>query len=163
MRTKPSYIPLFPDAYLRDNFRLSLDQHGLFLVLMMEAWNSPDCSLPNDDRLLAEIAQIPLTKFKKIAPSVLQQWTRDGNRIYQKRLRKEWEYVKHKRQLAREAVAIREAKRGNVRSSPDASPDEHLGGGGGVGVSSSNVVMAKRRKKDTEGGEGLRLVDGGGK
>src|SRR3546814_40652 len=92
MSKKPSHIPFFPDAYLRDNYRLTLEQHGLFLVMLMEAWTKPECMLPGDDESLAAIAQIPVAKFRKICGPVLSQWTRDGDKIFSRRLVKERRY-----------------------------------------------------------------------
>lgn len=162
-RIKPSHIPVFPDAYLRDNYRLSLEQHGLFLLLMFEAWNQPDCSLPDNDEALAAIAQISVTKFRKIAGPVLEKWTRESGRIYQKRLLKEWRYTQSKRQQAREAVTIREQRR---RASDDASDDHRTintygGGGGGGGVSQS---QGKGLEGETYTREGrLTVLPGGAK
>lgn len=148
MSRKPSHIPFFPDAYLRDNYRLSLDQHGLFLVLMMEAWGRPGCRLPATDESLAEIAQIPLPKFRKICGPVLAQWTRDGDKIFQKRLLKEWLYVQEKSDKARASVAMRQDRQtgyerntnvdtNELRNSYERSTNDlHLGGGEGVGEGS---------------------------
>lgn len=144
MSRKPSHIPLFPDAYLRDNYRLTLEQHGLFIIMMMEAWGREDCKLPGDDDSLAQIAQIPVAKFRKICGPVLSQWTRDGAFIYQKRLLKEWLYVIGKSEKARQSVAQRKDRAGYERN-PNVDTnglrnaygndtnDLHLGGGEGEG------------------------------
>jgi uncharacterized protein YdaU (DUF1376 family) len=127
--SKPSHIPLFPDAYLRDNYRLTLEQHGLFLMLMMEAWGSEDCTLPDDEKQLAEIAGIAVAKFRKIAPAVLARWTREGGRLHQKRLLKEWHYVREKsakRKAAADARWMQSPSKCNANAM-------HLGGGGGEG------------------------------
>lgn len=130
---KPSHIPVFPDAYLRDNYRLSLEQHGLFLLMMFEAWDQPDCGLPDDEKVLAEIAQITVAKFRKISGPVLAKWTRENGRIYQKRLRKEWEYVKDKRSKRADAARARwNAGAMQMHSKCNAS-GMHLGEGGGEG------------------------------
>jgi uncharacterized protein YdaU (DUF1376 family) len=133
MSGKPSHIPLFPDAYLRDNYRLTLEQHGLFLMLMMEAWNSDDCTLPDDAKALADIVGIPTKKFAAIAGPVLSRWTREGGRIYQKRLLKEWHWVKEKSAKARAAVAQRADRNAYERTTNEGTNDLHLGGGGGGG------------------------------
>lgn len=127
--SKPSHIPLFPDAYLRDNYRLTLEQHGLYLVLMMEAWGSEDCTLPDDEKQLAQIAGMPLARFRKIASAVLSKWTREGGRLHQKRLLKEWHYVRQKsakRKAAADARWMQEASKCNANAM-------HLGGGEGEG------------------------------
>src|SRR3546814_13351955 len=50
MSQKPSHIPLFPDAYHRDPTHLTTEEHGAYLLLLMAAWGTEDCSLPNDER-----------------------------------------------------------------------------------------------------------------
>ena len=114
---KPSHIPFFPDAYLRDNFRSNLEQHGMFLMLMMEAWNNEDCSLPDNEKALAEICGVTVARFRKISPQVLDKWTREGGRIYQKRLLKEFHYVLEKSQKRKAAANERWAKSANANAS----------------------------------------------
>lgn len=164
--SKPSHIPLFPDAYLRDNYRLTLEQHGLFLVLMMEAWAHPDCTLPDNEADLSHIAQITPTRFRKIAGPVLAQWTRENGRIYQKRLRKEWLYVREKSAKARASVAQRKDRQETYERSYERSKnvttnettnDLHLGGGEGGGPNQGNT------SQDKVIGEAPFRVHGGGK
>jgi len=162
MSAKPSHIPLFPDAYLRDNYRLSLEQHGLFLILMMEAWNSEDCTLPDNDRALADIAGLTIAKFRTVSPQVLEKWTRDGGRIFQKRLVKEWHWVREKSKKARSAVAQRKDRTGYERTTDEGTNDLHLGGGGGEGEG-EGVLSKVISKGDTLEGRPFRVVEGGGK
>lgn len=138
MSSKPSHIPLFPDAYLRDNYRFSLEQHGLNLLLLMEAWKQHDCTLPDDERALADIAQIKIPKFRAISGPVLANWTREGGRIYQKRLQKEWHWVREKSAKAKAAVAQR---RDRSEVYERTTNDLHLGGGGGEGVTTKDEVI----------------------
>jgi uncharacterized protein YdaU (DUF1376 family) len=157
--TKPSHIPVFPDAYLRDNFRLTLEQHGLFLMLIFEAWNSEDCSLPDDEKALAGILQITPAKFRKIAGPVISQWTRENGRIFQKRLRKEWEYVREKSAKARASVALRKDRVGNYeRTTNVGTNDLHLGegegeGGGPFQASSSSADIGEKPFRVIGGGK----------
>jgi uncharacterized protein YdaU (DUF1376 family) len=154
---KPSHIPLFPDAYLRDNFRMSLEQHGLFFMLMMEAWNTDDCSLPDSDKALAEIAGISVAKFRKIAPQVLEKWTREGGRIFQKRLVKEWNYVREKSGKRKAAADARWQQQNASKCNASAM---HLGGGEGEG---GGVPYQAGNKGDTLDERPFRVVEGGGK
>lgn len=162
---KPSHIPLFPDAYLRDNYRLTLEQHGLFLVLMMEAWDSADCTLPDDEKALAKIAGVTVAKFRNIAPQVLEKWTRENGRIFQKRLVKEWNYVREKSEKARAAVAMRKDRAGYERNTNVTTNDLHLGGGGGGGEGVGDNLTYPREGfiGDEDLGEVVRFPIGGGK
>lgn len=73
-------LPLFTDAYLADTRHLNTEEHGAYLLLMMEAWRRPECSLPDDDRLLARLAGLPLDRWQEVRPVVMQFWRRDGRR-----------------------------------------------------------------------------------
>lgn len=165
MSKKPSHIPLFPDAYLRDNFRMSLEQHGMFLMLIMEAWNDDNCSLPDDEKELAALCGVSVSHFRKIASPVLSKWTRENGRIYQKRLRKEWLYVREKSAKAKASVAQRKDRAGGYeRTYERTTNDLHLGGGGGVGV--DNHYQDKRTEGDSareELNRFVRVIDGGAK
>lgn len=157
MTKKPSHIPLFPDAYLRDNYRLTLEQHGLFLMLMMEAWARPDCYLPGSDEALAGIAQIPVAKFRKICGPVLAQWTREGDKIFQKRLLKEWQYVQTTKGKRADAAKVRwNAHAMQMHSKCNAS-GMHLGGGGGEGV----TLPREELLDEVESDQPFRVIGGG--
>jgi len=128
-RRKPSHIPLFPDAYHRDTTHLTTEEHGAYLLLLMAAWGSDDCSLPHDERRLAALVKMPVAKWRKLAPTVLEFWTIEKGRISQKRLTKEWHYVQQKSEKARASIASRWEKNGYERNTDVI----HLGGGEGVG------------------------------
>ncbi len=161
MSQEPSHIPLFPDAYIRDNYRLTLEQHGLFLILLMEAWGRPNCMLPGDDESLAAIAEIPVARFRKICGPVLSKWTRDGSSIYQKRLLKEWQYVAEKRGKAKQSADARWMRTHSERS----ADGMHLGGGGGGGGGTSQSPFQEEEigRGDTHAREsrGFPVIAGG--
>lgn len=136
---KPSHIPLFPDAYHRDTTHLTTEEHGAYLLLLMAAWGTDDCTLPNDERRLAALAQMPVPKWRKIAPTVLEFWTIDKGRISQKRLLKEWQYVRQTKAKRADAARAKWNKSSDanalhmdMQNRADASAP--IGGGGGVGV-----------------------------
>lgn len=154
---KPSHIPLFPDAYLRDTTHLTTEEHGAYFLLLMAAWGSDDCTLPHDERRLAALAKMPIPRWRKIAPTVLEFWTIDKGRICQKRLRKEWDYVREKSEKARASVAMRRDRIGYERRTNDDTNDLHLGGGegGGGGPSQGKGFI------DNLGVDAFRVIGGG--
>lgn len=158
MSGKPSHIPLFPDAYLRDTTHLTTEEHGAYFLLMMAAWGSDGCSLPNDEKRLAALVGLPLARWRKIAPTILEFWSHDKGRISQKRLTKEWEYVHRTKVKRADAARVRwDAKAMQVQCKSNASA-MHLGGGGGEGVSS---YPAKGVLEEGEGSTPFRIVEGG--
>ncbi len=42
------HLPLWTDAYMADTLHLTHEEHGLYLMLLMTIWRSPDCKIPND-------------------------------------------------------------------------------------------------------------------
>lgn len=156
---KPSHIPLFPDAYLRDTTHLSTEEHGAYFLLLMAAWGSEDCTLPNDERRLAALAKVPVNRWRKIAPTVLEFWSYEKGRLFQKRLQKEWRYVREKRGKARAAIEARwNSERGYGGIAVVCSDVKHLGGGGGGGVLSHDGGFSVEVSSKP-----FRVVEGGGK
>ena len=156
MSKKPSHIPLFPDAYLRDTTHLTTEEHGAYFLLLMAAWGNDDCTLPYDEKRLAALAKMPLLKWRKIAHIILEFWTIDNGRISQSRLLREFAYVQDKSKKAREAVQERwgrERKKEYGRNT-DAI---HLGGGGGGGGGS----LFHPESNSLEGDGPFRIIDGG--
>jgi uncharacterized protein YdaU (DUF1376 family) len=149
---KPSHIPVFPDAYLRDTTHLTTEEHGAYFLLLMAAWGSDDCTLPNDDKRLAALVKMPVAKWKKIAPTVLEFWTIDKGRISQKRLLKEWHYVQQTRGKRKAAANTRWGNDDSSKCNANGySNGMHLGGGGGEGALSKHRPIGGSATLETDG------------
>jgi len=108
---KAPALPLFGDAYLADTRHLSLEQHGAYLQLLMIAWRSEGCRLPDDDKILARMLGITKVKWAKLKPAIMDFWTLTENGWEQKRLTKERIFVaKKSEQNAQSANARWNAK-----------------------------------------------------
>lgn len=105
--SKPAAIPYFGDAYLADTRHLSLEEHGAYHLLILIAWRSPNCSLPDDDRRLAQMLGITAKKWEKLKPVVMAFWTRNEHGFEQKRLTKEFLFVTNSREQKVEAANAR--------------------------------------------------------
>jgi len=94
-------LPLFTDAYLADTRHLSATEHGAYLLLLMMAWRTPDCRLPDDDAKLAKWACVDARTWKRIKPTIMEFWTPESGTWTQRRLAKEREYVSKRAEVAR--------------------------------------------------------------
>jgi uncharacterized protein YdaU (DUF1376 family) len=63
-------LPLWTDAYLGDTTHLTTIEHGAYMLLLMTAWRTRDCVLPDDDRLLARYARLNSQQWKRIRPII---------------------------------------------------------------------------------------------
>lgn len=102
-------LPLFTDSYLADTRHLTTEEHGAYLLLLMEAWRRPDCNLPDDERLLARLAGMTPDRWASVRDVVMSFWDRDGRRKTwtQKRLLKERSYVAQKSASQRDKAVKR--------------------------------------------------------
>lgn len=102
-------LPLWTDAYMADTGHLTAEEHGSYLLLLIEAWRSADCSLPDDDALLARHAKLTPAKWRASKPIIMAFWRLDKRRgrWTQKRLKKERQKVAGKKRAARDSAASR--------------------------------------------------------
>ncbi len=88
-------LPIWTDAYLADTHPLlSLEEHGCYFLLLQFAWRSPECRLPDDDKLFARMLGVSLKRWRStLRPSMERFWTIENGFWKQKRLSKEKIYV----------------------------------------------------------------------
>jgi len=103
------FMPFWTDAYLADTVHLTTEQHGAYLLLLFQAWRSPDCSLIDDDALLALQAKVSPAKWKAMKPVVMAFWKLDKRRKkwVQKRLRLERGKAMERKAKARDSAVTR--------------------------------------------------------
>lgn len=120
-------LPLFTDAYLADTRHLSAEQHGAYLLLLMEAWRRPTCSLPDDDEMLARLACMSAERWALNRGTVMAFWAFDGRRKEwsQLRLTDERSYVRQKSVSQRHKAAKRwnSTTKGNAAAMPEGMPE----------------------------------------
>jgi uncharacterized protein YdaU (DUF1376 family) len=100
-------IPYFGDAYMADTRHLTLEEHGAYHLLLLIAWRSPNCALPEDDKRLAQMLGITAKKWANLKPSVMAFWTAGENGWEQKRLTKERRWVEEKSRKNKSAAEAR--------------------------------------------------------
>lgn len=122
-------LPLWTDAYMADTGHLTAEEHGSYLLLLIEAWRSADCSLPDDDALLARHAKLTPAKWRASKPIIMAFWRLDKRRgrWTQKRLKKERQKVAVKKRAAKDSAASRwkqtkTSHAGNMRTQCSPTP-----------------------------------------
>lgn len=93
-------LPLWTDAYLGDTTHLTTIEHGAYLLLLMTAWRSKDCALPDDDRLLARYARCGAGQWKRLRPILEPFFTVENGEWRQGRLTDEAGAVRRKKDAA---------------------------------------------------------------
>ena len=110
-------LPLWTDAYLGDTTHLTTLEHGAYLLLLIAAWRSPNCRLPNDDKMLARYTKLTPTQWKRIKPMILSFFDEKDNWLYQGRLSDESSFVKQKSKRQSDKAKARWLK---YKETPDA-------------------------------------------
>lgn len=57
------WMPLYIGDYLADTIRLTAEQHGAYLLLLMEHWMRGP--IPDDDEVLSQITRLPIDRWNK--------------------------------------------------------------------------------------------------
>jgi uncharacterized protein YdaU (DUF1376 family) len=82
-----NWMPLYVGDYLRDTSRLTTEQHGAYLLLIMDYWvNGP---LPDDDAALAAIVKMTPAGWKKARTALSGYFEIDGGHWFQGRVERE--------------------------------------------------------------------------
>lgn len=100
-------MPVFGDAYLADTHHLTLEEHGAYWKLLLIAWRTSDCALPNDDKRLAMMLGLTPKKWAKLKPIIMAFWKLEDGRWRQKRQTNVRRFVEEKREQNREAANAR--------------------------------------------------------
>ena len=60
------WMPFYPADYLADTRRLTTEQHGAYLLLLLDSWSSG--ALPDDDAVLARVAGLDAESWTRTRP-----------------------------------------------------------------------------------------------
>tara|TARA_R110000751_G_scaffold188685_1_gene294663 strand:+ start:114 stop:779 length:666 start_codon:yes stop_codon:yes gene_type:complete len=117
-------LPLFTDAYLGDTTHLTTIEHGTYLLLLMAAWRSKDCKLPDDDKLLARYTKLSNAQWQRIKPIIIPFFTIENGFIFQLRLLDELDTVKRLTMQRSNAGKASALKRKNRQSTSVATKEQ---------------------------------------
>jgi uncharacterized protein YdaU (DUF1376 family) len=104
-----SWLPLYVADYRADTTRLSTEQHGAYLLLIMDYWRNG--SPPNDDRVLAQITGLPLSRWKAHRSVIQPYFAIEGGKWRHGRIEKELTKARNNNLQKSEAGKASAAKR----------------------------------------------------
>lgn len=118
MGQKPdAWMPLYLADYKADTARLFTEQHGAYLLILMDYWrNGPP---PDDDAVLAQITGLPLARWRKHRPVIERLFQVSGGVWKHKRVEKEL----NKAREVQAALHERAIKGADARWGKDSSDD----------------------------------------
>jgi uncharacterized protein YdaU (DUF1376 family) len=133
------YIQLYTADYLADTMHLTTEEHGAYLLLIFNYWQT---GKPIPKKRLQKIARVPNDRWPSVEDSLSEFFTDDGDNWVHDRIERDLESVKEaQEQRARAGKASAEARkrakqtkaerRTNDRSTPveitlERKPDEKL-------------------------------------
>lgn len=89
MSRADTWMPFYVGDYLSATGRLTTEQHGAYLLILLDYWkNGPP---PNDDVVLAAIARMSVSAWKKAKASLLGFFDVVDGKLIQKRVERERE------------------------------------------------------------------------
>lgn len=100
-------IPLWTDAYIADTAHLTNEEHGVYLRLLMFAWRSPGCCLPDNDKRLALMVGVSAYKWQSLRATMQQFFTIKDGTWTQKRLQRERDFLERQSEKNRAAAEAR--------------------------------------------------------
>jgi uncharacterized protein YdaU (DUF1376 family) len=112
-----NHFPFYPADYKRDTQRLSLEEHGAYLLLIMEYYMAGP--LPDDDAKLARILHCDIRTWRRLRPEVSRKFAKSPHRLndgclHHKRIDLELEKTRRFIELGREggikSTIVRQAK-----------------------------------------------------
>lgn len=177
MTAKPdTWMPLVIGDYLKDTTRLTTEQHGAYLLLIMSYW--VDGPPLDDDEELAAITGLDARAWKKNRPKLQRFFRVDGGRWFHKRIDKEIERWSEKKAqyVARAAAGGRaKAAKSTASSTPqaaskhkktaqksclDAAPQPASTEVEGP-KEPSTLCSRERSEARADGASGFRVIEGG--
>jgi len=94
-------LPLFTDAYIADTAHLTNEEHGVYLRLLMFAWRTEACALPDNDARLALMVGVTKGKWNKMKPTIMSFWRLSDEGWTQKKLTSQRAFVSKQREQKR--------------------------------------------------------------
>ncbi|HMW73034.1 MAG TPA: DUF1376 domain-containing protein, partial [Cellvibrionaceae bacterium] len=118
-RDKPDvFMPLFVGDYMAGTSRLTTEQHGAYLLLMMDYWvNGP---LPNDDAILANITRLSADAWSIAKASIKHLFHEENGCLRHKRI--DAELARATENMAKASGKAKKAAEARWKNAPSNAP-----------------------------------------
>ena len=109
------YMQFYVADYLADTMHLTMEQHGAYLLLMMNYWQTGK-PLPDDDERLQCICKANAEQWQNLRPRLQEFFQVTDGYWYHKRIEADLEKVHAKSESARKAAQSRHKQANSVRT-----------------------------------------------
>ena len=91
-------LPLFTDALIADTEHLTNEEFGAYVRLLMVIWRNANCQIPADAEWHMRRLRVNQQEYSRLYQPLIKEFLKsDGNFISQKRLQKEFSYLRETR------------------------------------------------------------------
>lgn len=125
MAKADSWFPLYVADYRADTMRFTTEQHGAYLLIIMDYWrNGPP---PDDDQVLAQITGLPVARWKKHRAVIAPKFQIADGAWKQKRVEHELVKARAVQEALSQKGKAGAAARWGPKGMPDALPEAQAG------------------------------------
>ena len=116
------WMPLYIGDYMSGTSRLTTEQHGAYLLLIMDYWKNG--ALPDNDAILAQITRLSLDAWSMHRAVLERFFAVEGGEWTHKRIEREMESAREKKQKASEKAKAAAQARWDRESRQKDGPNE---------------------------------------
>lgn len=122
-------LPLWAGAFDRATLEHTPEVIGAYMLILMAMWETKSCDLPADERILARIARVSPTIWRrKLAPVILPMLSEKNSRIFSEKLQenaeKTEEYCRKQHERKTGKSAPKALKNNNRASTADQTTEQ---------------------------------------
>ena len=113
------WMPFYPADYLADTRRLTTEQHGAYLLLLLDSWVSG--ALPDDDDVLARVAGLDAERWAQVRPVIAGYFRIADGQWVHARIEREREHAQAHAQASSERAKKAAASRWGKKQPPEST------------------------------------------
>lgn len=113
------WMPFYPADYLADTRRLTTEQHGAYLLLLLDSWVSG--ALPDDDDVLARVAGLDAERWAQVRPVIAGYFQIADGQWVHARIEREREHAQAHAQASSERAKKAAASRWGKKQPPEST------------------------------------------